>query len=263
MHPEAGEPLSRGALRLRDLVLVVGEDEVHAARVDIDGRSVEQTQRHRRAFDVPAGAARTDAVVPGGLVRPGRLPQDEVARRVLGVLVAVDAGAILHAGVIEPRELAVVGQRGDPEVHRAVAAVGVTARFERLDGRHHRPQVLLVGRARRLLRRLDAEGLSVFPKRRDVAVGVLAQRYVGLAGAGNRLVVHVREVDDLAHAMTADMPQARGAARRGRRRCGSCRCAPARKRSDRRRTCAPCRRAAERNPRFDGSGCYRDAWDGA
>ncbi|MPN46354.1 hypothetical protein SDC9_193940 [bioreactor metagenome] len=37
VHPVFCERLSRGALRLGDLVFVVGEDQVHAAAMDIEG----------------------------------------------------------------------------------------------------------------------------------------------------------------------------------------------------------------------------------
>ena len=51
----AGVP--KRAADLRDLVLVVGEDEVDAAGVDVEDLA-EMLPRHRRALDVPAGAAR-------------------------------------------------------------------------------------------------------------------------------------------------------------------------------------------------------------
>ena len=77
------------------------------------------------------GPARAAAVVPRRLARLGRLPQHEVARVLLVVVVGVDARAGLHAFVIEPRELAVVRQRRDPEVDRSVGRVRVAARLER------------------------------------------------------------------------------------------------------------------------------------
>ena len=83
------------AFALRDLVLVMREDQVDAAGVDVDRRLAEQAQRHRRALDVPAGTARPDAGIPGRLARLGRLPQHEVAGVVLFVLVRVDARAAL------------------------------------------------------------------------------------------------------------------------------------------------------------------------
>ena len=52
-----------GAARLRDLVLVVGEDEVDAAAVDVEDRA-EQRAGHRRALDVPAGTAPAPTASP-------------------------------------------------------------------------------------------------------------------------------------------------------------------------------------------------------
>src|SRR5690349_3704033 len=57
VHPEAGE--GRAAMRaaaLRDLILMVREDEVEAAAMDVD-RLAEMRLDHRRAFDVPARAS--------------------------------------------------------------------------------------------------------------------------------------------------------------------------------------------------------------
>ena len=42
VHPEARERLAGGPFALRDLVLVVREDEVDAARMDVDRRFAEQ-----------------------------------------------------------------------------------------------------------------------------------------------------------------------------------------------------------------------------
>ena len=58
VHPVAGERLAGDALALRDLALVVREDEVGAAAVQVDG-GAELVHGHHRALDVPAGA--TDA----------------------------------------------------------------------------------------------------------------------------------------------------------------------------------------------------------
>jgi len=54
VDPEARELAAGGPFALGDLVLVVREDQVDAAGVDVDRRLAEQPQRHRRTFDVPA-----------------------------------------------------------------------------------------------------------------------------------------------------------------------------------------------------------------
>ena len=109
--------------------------------------------------------------------------------------------------MIEPRQLAVGRQRRDLEIDRAVGRVGVPPLAERVDHVGHRLQVLVVGGARRVLDRLDAERQRVLAKRLDVLVGVLAQRQARLRGAGDRLVVHVGEVHDVVHLVAGHVLQ--------------------------------------------------------
>ena len=107
-----------GRLGLRDLVLVVREDQVEPAAVDVERRA-EVLARHRRALEVPAGTAAAPRRRPRGLARLGRLPQREVARVALaGVAHAVARG--LH--VVEPlaRQRAVLRERAHVEVDVAV-----------------------------------------------------------------------------------------------------------------------------------------------
>src|SRR3954468_7249061 len=67
--------------RLRELVLVVREDEVEPAAVDLERRPVDLL-RHHRALDVPARAAAAPRRVPPRVPRRRliRLPQREIAR---------------------------------------------------------------------------------------------------------------------------------------------------------------------------------------
>ena len=207
MEPEPRELLPGGALGLRDLVLVMRKHQVDAAGVQVDGPGPEQPQRHRRALQMPAWPAGTRAVVPRRLVGLGRLPQHEVARVVLRVLVHVHADARLHAFGVEVRQAAVGRERRDLEVDRPVATVGVAVVLERQHHLAHRAEVHLVGGARRLLRRLEAQARRVLAERLDPGVGVLAQRLAGLGGAGDGLVVHVGVVEDAAHLMAAEILQ--------------------------------------------------------
>src|SRR5690606_19532089 len=86
VHPDAGEGprVGLGGLALCDLVLVVGEDQVHPAAVHVE--AVAQVARaHGRTFDVPA----RPPVTPGAVPTPGigrlPLPQREVERVALDV----------------------------------------------------------------------------------------------------------------------------------------------------------------------------------
>ena len=110
MDPEARKELPGRPFRLRDLILVVRKDQVDSAAVDVDGRRPQQPHGHRRALDVPARPARSTADVPGRLARFRRLPEHEIAHILLRIRVGVHARAGLHAGVIETRELPVLGE---------------------------------------------------------------------------------------------------------------------------------------------------------
>src|SRR6185436_355452 len=183
------------------------EDEVDAAAVDVDRRRAQQAQRHRRALEVPARTARRLDLAPRGLARPGRFPQREVARVLLRILFRVHARAVLHALEIEVRELAVVLHRGDLEVDRSVAHVGVAVRAERGDEIGHRRDVRGIGRAGIFLDVFDAEGARVLAERGDELIGVRAQIHAGRLRAVDRLVVHVGEVDDLLHLVAEQVLQ--------------------------------------------------------
>ena len=129
VEPVAGEALP-GALRLGPLVLVVGEDEVHAAAVDVEAFA-QQPDRHGRALDVPAGPARAPGRLPRRLAGLGRLPQGEVDRRALA-LVDLDPGAGRLQQVVEPAvgEVPVVGEALDREVHAGLGGVGPSGRHQ-------------------------------------------------------------------------------------------------------------------------------------
>src|SRR4051812_46675189 len=138
MNPEPGELLSGGPFTLRNLVLVMGKDQIHAPRMNVDGRGAQQPQRHRRALDVPTRTAGTDSRVPRWLAILRRFPQDEISRILFFVLVRINPGATFDARMIQMRELSIVRKRRDLEVDRSVTPVGVAVLFERFDGVSHR-----------------------------------------------------------------------------------------------------------------------------
>ena len=118
VHPDAREALARG-LRLRALVLVVREDQVEAAAVDVEVLA-ELRVRHRRALDVPAGPPAAPGRVPGRvLIRLVGLPEREVERRALA-LARLDARAGDQLVGPLARELAVARIGRDAEVDVAV-----------------------------------------------------------------------------------------------------------------------------------------------
>ena len=155
--PRVVQPVRRervpGRARLGLLVLVVGEAQVDAAAVDVEG-AAEVLLRHRRALDVPAGPAPSPRRGPRGRRRLGllvALPQGEVARVALAPGVGVLGG--LHVVDLLPGQLAVrrPGPHVEVDVTRPVLrGVGVAALDQRADQLEHLRHVAggrrLVGR---------------------------------------------------------------------------------------------------------------------
>ena len=116
VHPVVRERLVIAALGLRDLVLVVREDEVLAAAVDVDGLA-EVAAIHCGALDMPAGTAVAPGALPVGLAGLGCLPEREVHRLFLE-FADVDAGAGLQfvEGLVGQFAVAAAGRRDEIDV---------------------------------------------------------------------------------------------------------------------------------------------------
>ena len=110
-------------LALRDLVLVVREDQVVAAAVDVE-RHAEQRARHRAALDVPARPPTAPRRLPLRLAGFRELPQREVERIAL-VLVLGDARADQQLVDVLAAERAVARKRRHGVVDAVFADVGV------------------------------------------------------------------------------------------------------------------------------------------
>ena len=141
MEPVAREVrMPARAATLRDLALVVREDVVLAARVEVD-LLAEEHLRHRAALEVPAGVALAPRARPAHEVRRIGLPQHEVGGMALrGLVRRAHAAALALAQLVErvAREATVRGKALDAEVDDAVAGdVRVPARDEPLDERDH------------------------------------------------------------------------------------------------------------------------------
>src|SRR5713101_6473789 len=115
MYPVADDRVAERALGLRDLVLVVREDVVDAARVDVEAVA-EVLRAHRGTLDVPARETRSPRRVPderaAGLAL---LPEREVRGLAL-MWIDLDAHATLQCLADVARELPVSGE----ELHRVV-----------------------------------------------------------------------------------------------------------------------------------------------
>ena len=191
VHPEADELLAAvGAGGLGDLVLVVGEDQVLAAAVDIEGLA-QVFLAHGRALQVPPGAPAPPRAVPAGLAVLGRLPQHEV-RRVLLVGGHLDPGAGDQLIAVVAGKLAVGLPRGHVEQHVAIGFVGVAAGQKRLDERDHLADVL--GGLGLVIGLQDAQGRHVLMKGPGRAFGDGPDVLSRFLGRRHDLVVHVGDV---------------------------------------------------------------------
>ena len=116
VHPVADRRVAVRALRLCDLVLVVREDVVDAAGVEVEALA-EVLRAHRRTLDVPAGKPTTPGRLPGERAAfLCLLPEREVDRIALvGIELIVDVLLQLLAVLGEPGlELDVVGEELQP-----------------------------------------------------------------------------------------------------------------------------------------------------
>ena len=191
VHPEARQRAPAGGQRLRRLVLVVREQQVAAAAVDVE-LDPQQLLGHRRALDVPARPSHPPRRGPGlVLVLLLALPEREV-ERILLARGALDALALVHLVDRAVGELAVLGQRAHAEVDVAVDGVGVPALDEVGDQRHDRLDVLR--RQRLVVGPAEAEALGVVLVVRGHLGGQRLRADPGLARRRVDLVVDVRDV---------------------------------------------------------------------
>ncbi len=202
-QPEAGVGLAAGRLGLGHFTLVVREDVVDAAAVQVEGHA-QVLGGHGRALDVPAGVAPAPRAGPAqNVLGLGPLPQ----REVLGVALLFahrHAGAFCLVFHAPARELAVVGVRAHVEVDRAVDLVGVFLLEQHLD---HLDLLGHVRRgARRDIRGQHAQRGHVFKVAARVALDhfhrfdALARRALEDAVfAVVQDVAHVGDVLDVAH----------------------------------------------------------------
>ena len=129
VHPVAHEAVAGGRLRLGRLALVVGEDEVGAAAVQVDG-GAQLPHGQGRALDVPAGPARSPERLPRRLVLGRGLPEHEVERIALVGIVGIAAPLGRQRQHVLSRKVADLPEAvelGHLEVDAAAGLVGETA----------------------------------------------------------------------------------------------------------------------------------------
>ena len=121
------------AARLRELVLVVREDEVEPAAVDLEGRA-EELLGHRRALDVPARPAPPPRRVPRRvLALLVRLPEREVPRILLQLARLLLLGRVARGSASSRPRARRSPVRGDAEVDVAAGGIGEAAVDQLLD----------------------------------------------------------------------------------------------------------------------------------
>ena len=137
MHPGADDAVSERSFRLRDLVLVMREDVVHAAGVHVETLA-EVFRAHRRTLDVPAGKAGSPGRVPHQRAAPRfrALPEGEV-RGVALVRIDLGSDALPKRFTDVPRQAAVLRELPHRVVDGPLHDVGETAREQPLDERDH------------------------------------------------------------------------------------------------------------------------------
>ena len=85
MDPIARQRLAEGPLRLRDLVFVMGKNQITSAAMDIKGLS-QILGAHRRALDMPTRSAQPPRALPGWLTRFAGFPKGKIQRRSLALI---------------------------------------------------------------------------------------------------------------------------------------------------------------------------------
>ena len=203
VHPVAHEGGPVGADALGQLVLVVREDQVRPAAVDVEGLA-QIGARHGRAFDMPAGPAPAPGARPAGQVFRARLPEHEVRRvPLVGRHIDARAGDQLLPGVA--REPPVIRHGGHMEEHMPVRLIGVAVRDQLFDHLDHFADMpggarLDIGRQRAERGHVGVERLG--RPRRDAL-----DRLARLGRPRIYLVVHVRDVAHIGHARIEPLQQ--------------------------------------------------------
>jgi len=195
VQPVFYERPARAAFGLGDLVLVMREDVIHAATMDVETLA-EVFEAHGRTFDMPARAALAQFRLPkhGAIVFVPGLPQREIARVRRFIFVRIDAPArtrsqLLQVHVAQP---AITRKRRKPEVYAPLVLVRVPLLPQRLDHRDHLGHMVRGGRID--IRPADAQRVHVLEKRPCIAVRDGLERLARFAARADQFVLHVRQI---------------------------------------------------------------------
>ena len=190
VHPIICERHAVAALALSDLILMVREDEILTAAMNVD-RIAEETSYHRRTFDMPARSAMSPRGLPVRLARLCALPESEVHRLFFDL---ADHNSCAGFKILKRlmRKLAVLVEFGGAEINIAVNGIGVAL----VDKGGNYVDYLV-----NILRCLGVNGclahihsLDIFPVFLNVFFADLLIGQFFLVGTFNYLVVNIREV---------------------------------------------------------------------
>ena len=190
VHPVVHVRLAGGAAGLGDFVLVVREEQILAAAVDIKGFA-QIGGAHGGAFDMPTGTAHAPGAFPSGFAGLLRLPESEV-QRIFLLLIHADAGTGSQILQILAAEAAIVFKGLDAVVHIAVAFIGQTLIHQLLD--HSDDLGHMLGGAGMHRGGTNAQRLGIHEVFTNVLFRNGGHGGVFLVGAADHLVVDVGEV---------------------------------------------------------------------
>ena len=198
MHPVPAEGAAVGALALGDLILMMGEDQILTAGVQVDGFA-KVLAGHGAALDMPAGAAVTPRALPVGLAGLGGLPDCEIGGVLLQIIVHLAAQgtvAALQIIEVEVAQLAVVRVRLDAEIDIAVARhIGVAGLHQILDDTDDLADML--GRTGTHGRRHDIQSIGILDVLGLKLAGNLLHGGPLLLPLLDELVINVGDVGDI------------------------------------------------------------------
>ncbi len=204
VHPVVRKGAAVGTLALGDLVLVVGEDQILSAAVQVDGLA-QMGAAHGAALDVPARAAHAVGAFPCRLAGLGGLPDGKVGGVFLQVVLHLAAQltvAALQIVQLEVAQLAVAFIALDPEVHVAVLChIRMTGLNEILDDVQDLVDVL--GGAGLNSRLAAVQTLGILEVLCLKALGDLLHRGALFLALGDELVVDVGDVGNVQYLVAA------------------------------------------------------------
>ena len=194
-----GERLAGEALALGYLILMVREDKILAAAVNINGVA-EIAPVHRGALDMPAGSALAPRGIPCGLAGFRGFPDGEIHRLALDL---ADHYTRARLKILKRlmRELAVILELLGAEINVALRLIGV-ALFDK--GRDYlNDGVDILGSLRIYRCVADIESVGVDPELFYIALGNLGEINMLLVCASDYFIVDIREILNELHIVAA------------------------------------------------------------